>query len=49
MEVFGGGQESQRLHRASNNGVCISVTPYCLNVADLYRGEFQDNFSLYTD
>ena len=43
---FAGGQESNRLHRATINGAWLSAVPHRLNGTDLSREEFQDNFCL---
>ena len=41
-----GGQERNRLHRATINGVWLSVIPHRLNGTELSREEFQDNLRL---
>ena len=41
-----GGQESNRLHRATRNGAWLSAVPHRLNGTELSREEFPDNFRL---
>ena len=41
-----GGQEINRLHRATRNGVWLSTVPHRLNGTELSREEFRDNLRL---
>ena len=41
-----GGQERNRLHRATRNGACISAVPHLLNGMELSWEEFRDNLCL---
>ena len=41
-----GGQEKNRLHRATRNGAWLSAVPHRLNGRELSRDEFQDNLCL---
>ena len=41
-----GGQERNRLHRETRNGVWLSAVPHRLNVTELSREEFRDNLCL---
>ena len=50
-KIFGrqeqaGGQERNRLHRATKNGVWLSAIPHRLNVTELSQEEFRDNIRL---
>ena len=40
------GQERNRLHRTTRNGVWLSTVPHRLNGTELSREEFRDNFRL---
>ena len=33
-----GGQYRKHLHMETNNGVCLSAIPHCLNITELSRG-----------
>ena len=46
QKELAGGQERNRLHRATRNGVWISYVPHRLNSTDLSREEFRDNLCL---
>ena len=41
-----GGQDRNRLHKATRNGTWLSAVLHRLNDTDLSRKEFQDNFQL---
>ena len=41
-----GGQEKNRLHRATRNGAWISAIPHCLNGTELSWEEFRDDLRL---
>ena len=41
-----GGQERNRLCRATSNGAWLSAVPHRLNGTELYREEFRDNLGL---
>ena len=41
-----GGQERNRIHRETRNGVCLSAIPHCLNGTELSWEEFRDNLRL---
>ena len=41
-----GGQERNRLHRATRNGAWLSAVPHRLNGTEMYREELQDNLRL---
>ena len=40
------GQERNRLHRSTRNGVWLSAIPHRLNGTKLYQGGFWDNLRL---
>ena len=46
QKELAGGQERNRLHRATRNGACLSVVPHRLNGTELSQEEFQDNLCL---
>ena len=41
-----GGQEKNRIQRATRNGACLRAVPHCLNGTGFPREEFQDNLRL---
>ena len=41
-----GGQEKNRLRRATRNGAWLSAVPHCLNGTELSWEEFRDNLRL---
>ena len=46
QKELAGGQEKNRLHRATRNGTWLSAVPHRLNGTDLSREEFRDNLCL---
>ena len=46
QEELTGGQERNRLHKATRNGAWLSAVPHRLNGTELFQEEFWDNLRL---
>ena len=46
QEDLTGGQERNRLHKATRNGAWLSAVPHRLNDTELFQEEFWDNLRL---
>ena len=46
QKELAGGQERNRLHRATRNGACLSAVPHCLNSTELSQEELWYNLCL---
>ena len=46
QKELAGGQDRNRLHRLTRNGVWLSTVPHCFNSVELSREELRDNLRL---